>query len=174
MFTYIIWRLRIWLRYDHFYLTPEMKAQMVRSSWMMKVGSWVGVCLVVAGTFIYMREEVRQRYALRAPGNVVRFDPYPKKLVIPVVQYTLPDGRTYETNPGFYSSSFNYRTGDDVTVLYWETRPENGTIEGINFGLAEILASSGLLFAFAFRFASKAAMNETLARIGWCLVLKLP
>jgi Protein of unknown function (DUF3592) len=174
MLTYIILRIRKWLRYDHFHLTPEMKAQMARSSGMMKVGSWVGVCLLAVGAFLYMREAVRDRYALRAPGKVVRYEPYAKRHVIPVVQYTLPDGRTYETNPGFYSSSFDYRNGDDVTVLYWETKPGDGIIEGINFGLAEILMSSGLLFAVACRFVSKAAMNETLARIQWCLLLKLP
>jgi Protein of unknown function (DUF3592) len=147
---------------------------MERSSGVMKVGSWVGVCLLVVGAFIYVREIVRERYALRAPGKVVRFEPYVNKHIIPVVQYTLPEGKTYETNPGFYSSLFKYHTGDDVTVLYWETRPENGAIEGINFLSADVLASSGLLFAVVFRFASKAAMNEALARIWWCLLLKLP
>jgi hypothetical protein len=193
MFAYVIWRIRIWLRYDGFHLTPEMKVKMARTRDRMKAGSWIGVCLLCVGFFIYVREEVRDHYALRAPGKIVRVEVKDNAKGLPLAvriegkssgkrvpvyqpeyQYTLADGRTYQASTGYWSSEFDYQTGDEVTVLYWESDPAGGAIEGINIGTAKLLASAGLLFAIVFRFFANTAMNETLARIQWCLLLKLP
>lgn len=178
MLTYIYWRLRVWLRYDHLCLTPEMKARMKSVSLGFRIASWVGVGLIFFGGFIYVREEERERYAQRAPGKIVRVEEKESEKPILeyqlVYQYRLPGGKMYQGSPGYWSSSFAYRAGDDVTVLYWETKPEDGTIKGISFKLAATLALSGLMFAIGFRITSKLAMNETLARIQWCLLLKLP
>ena len=193
MLAYVVWRIRNWLRYDDFHLTPEMKAGMARSRDRMKAGLWIGVCLLGVGIFIYVREEVRERYALRTPGKITRVEVKGNANGLPLVvrvednssgkrvpvyqpeyRYALPDGRTYRSSTGYWSSEFKYRIGDQVTVLYWENDPGGGSIEGINTGTAKLLASAGLLFAIMFRFSSMMAVNETLARIQWCLLLKLP
>jgi hypothetical protein len=86
----------------------------------------------------------------------------------------LPGGKTYEANAGFWPPFIEFQAGDGITVLYWEARPGDGTIEGINSGIAKDVALNGLFILVFFRLFAKLLINETVARIFWCLVLKLP
>lgn len=178
MLTYIIWRIRIWLGYDGFHLTPEMKANVKTARLTFRYISWSGAFFICLAGFIYVQGEVLERYALRAPGKIIRAEKAkgwkPAPLFQPVYRYTLPNGKTYETNAGFWASSVDYRAGDDITVLYWEAKPGDGTVDGINFEIAKTMALNGLLTVIAFRVLSKLLINETIARISRCLLLKLP
>jgi len=178
MFAYIIWRIRIWLGYDEFHLTPEMKARMKTSSLGFRYGSWFGVLSIGLAGIIYVQGEVLERYALRAPGKIIRAEKAegwkPAPPFQPVYRYTLPGGKTYEANAGFWPPSIEFQAGDGITVLYWEARPGDGTIEGINSGIAKDVALNGLFILVFFRLFAKLLINETVARIFWCLVLKLP
>jgi hypothetical protein len=99
---------------------------------------------------------------------------YPARHPVPVFQYKLPDGRIFESNPGFFSNLYNYHVGDDITVLYWNSSADAGTIAGIYFTISPLIGLAGAAFAIAFRLMAVCCRSEFVARLYTYILVKLP
>jgi hypothetical protein len=173
--SYLCQRVRGFLTdLNRIHVTPEMRSKMARSAAMMRFFSWFGVIVVAIAVFWYAREMAREASTLRAPGKIIMFEYQGGKNPIPVFQYKLSDGRIFTSNPGFSSYLFNYDIGDDITVLYWPSSPEAGTIAGVYFTLARSVGLLGIFFAIACRLAAAWSASELGSRIGVYILMKLP
>jgi hypothetical protein len=117
----------------------------------------VGGSIALTGVLSVRRSRQFERVALRADGELVdvRYETVrspgdSSRQSIPVVRFTLPDGRTVETEarmgtgPGFRFKS------SDVTVLYDPADPRRARIEGFMAGggalVGGCMAAFGLFF----------------------------
>jgi len=151
-----------------------MKSAAARSAETMRLFSWIGLFLFGFACFLAAREAIRESFAHRTQGTITGFEYLNKsKSPVPVFQYSLPDGRVFTSNTGFSSSALTYEIGNRVTVLYWDSSPDTGTIEGAGFIPAWPLGVLGLAFAIIWRVAAR-LQSDIYARIWWYMFMKLP
>jgi hypothetical protein len=117
----------------------------------------IGAVFVVIGTRSARASREFERVAQRAPGELldIRYESIGQpgegsRQAIPTVRFTLPDGRTVQTearmgtNPGFN------RTGAQITVLYDPADPRRARVDAKMAGAGSFvggcMASLGFVF----------------------------
>jgi hypothetical protein len=128
----------------------------------------VGLGLCVGGGYWGWITYSFMQTASRAPGTVVEVTQYRDSegdnVYSPVVEYTLPSGRTVRFEEDLRSSPPSHRVGDEVEVLYNPENPEEARINsvfnvwfgpglllglGVCFGSVAFLVGLSMFMAFA-------------------------
>jgi hypothetical protein len=117
----------------------------------------VGAAVAFQGVRSARASRAFERIAQRADGEVmdVRYETVGRagdssRASIPVVRFTLPDGRTVQTEARMGTSSGFKLKGSDVTVLYDPADPRRARIEGFMAGGGAILGGCMTAFGFVF------------------------
>jgi hypothetical protein len=121
------------------------------------VFAFVGGALALQGLRSARASRAFERIARRADGEVIdyRYETVGSpgdgsRQSIPVVRFTLPDGRTVQTEARMGTGpGFNFK-GREVTVLYDPEDPRRARIEGFMTGGGVLV--SGCMTAFGFVF----------------------
>jgi Protein of unknown function (DUF3592) len=107
----------------------------------------VGALVALQGIRSLRASRAFEQVAQRADGELVdvRYETVgpagdSSRHSVPVVRFTLPDGRTVQTEARMGSGSGFHFKGSDVTVLYDPADPRRARIEGFMAGSGQLVA----------------------------------